>query len=49
MRNFSPEDTSPILHPVETFEEAFHEYPGILESIEKQAFVRPSPIQVSYT
>jgi hypothetical protein len=49
VQNFTPEDTSPILRPVETFEEAFHEFPGILDSIQQQAFSRPSPIQVHPT
>ncbi len=48
MQNFTAEDTSPILRPVETFEEAFHEFPGILDSIQQQAFSRPSPIQVHH-
>jgi hypothetical protein len=48
VQNFTPEDTSPILRPVETFEEAFHEFPGILDSIQQQAFSRPSPIQVTH-
>ncbi|XP_039282349.1 ATP-dependent RNA helicase dbp2 [Nilaparvata lugens] len=34
-----------IPKPVTTFEEAFHNYPGILEQIRNQGFEKPSPIQ----
>ena len=33
------------MHPVETFREAFHNFPDILKTIEKQGFASPSPIQ----
>lgn len=35
----------PIPNPVTTFEQAFHDYPELLEEIKKQGFVKPSPIQ----
>lgn len=35
----------PIPNPVLTFEQAFHQYPEILEEIYKQGFKQPSPIQ----
>ena len=43
--NFNPEDETPAMKPVETFEEAFHKFPGILATIKKQGFQFPSPIQ----
>ncbi|XP_033176272.1 probable ATP-dependent RNA helicase DDX43 [Bombus impatiens] len=42
------EDTSEVLsipNPIETFEQAFQDYPEILEEIRKQKFAQPSPIQ----
>ncbi|XP_047537364.1 probable ATP-dependent RNA helicase DDX43 [Vanessa atalanta] len=35
----------PVPNPVLTFEQAFHDYPEILEEIYKQGFKQPSPIQ----
>ena len=43
--NFNPEDETPAMKPVETFEEAFHKFPGSLATIKKQGFQFPSPIQ----
>ncbi|KAK2580130.1 hypothetical protein KPH14_012407 [Odynerus spinipes] len=34
-----------IPNPVQTFEQAFHNYPEVLEEIRKQGFTKPSPIQ----
>ncbi|XP_046834269.1 probable ATP-dependent RNA helicase DDX43 [Vespa crabro] len=34
-----------IPNPIETFEQAFHNYPQVLEEIKKQGFTNPSPIQ----
>jgi len=45
VKNFLPEDTSPAMKPVTKFEEAFHQFPGILSTIRKQGFKVPSPIQ----
>lgn len=44
-RTFEKEDSRPIPKPVRTFEEAFHNYPEILEEIKKAGFQTPSPIQ----
>ncbi len=46
----TPEETREFLDnnipkPVREFHEAFHEYPGIMEQIRLQKFVKPSPIQ----
>lgn len=38
-------DTLPIPNPVKNFEQAFHNYPEILEEIRKAGFEKPSPIQ----
>ncbi|XP_046739463.1 probable ATP-dependent RNA helicase DDX43 [Diprion similis] len=38
-------DDPTIPNPVETFEQAFQDYPEILEEIRKQGFSKPSPIQ----
>ena len=45
VKNFSEEDNTPIMKPIETFEEAFHHFPGILATINQQGFQFPSPIQ----
>jgi len=45
VKNFNEEDKTPLMHPVETFEEAFHNFPDILATIKKQGFASPSPIQ----
>lgn len=47
MRTFEEEETSqkPIPNPVKTFYQAFHNYPEILDEIEKVGFTTPSPIQ----
>lgn len=37
--------TEPIPNPVCKFEQAFHQYPEILDEIYKQSFEKPSPIQ----
>ncbi|KAF7379818.1 hypothetical protein HZH68_016766 [Vespula germanica] len=34
-----------IPNPIETFEQAFHNYPEVLQEIRKQGFTKPSPIQ----
>ncbi|EAT37615.1 AAEL010402-PA [Aedes aegypti] len=46
-RTFKDADkpSAPIPNPVQTFEQAFHEYPELLEEIKKQGFAKPSPIQ----
>ncbi|XP_031334892.1 probable ATP-dependent RNA helicase DDX43 [Photinus pyralis] len=41
----TPNDNKPIPNPVRTFEEAFRNYPLILEEIRKAGFESPSPIQ----
>ncbi|KAF2900354.1 hypothetical protein ILUMI_05836 [Ignelater luminosus] len=38
-------ENKPIPNPVRTFEEAFHNYPLILDEIRKAGFQKPSPIQ----
>ncbi|XP_046474015.1 probable ATP-dependent RNA helicase DDX43 [Neodiprion pinetum] len=38
-------DDLTIPNPIETFEQAFQDYPEILEEIRRQGFVKPSPIQ----
>ena len=45
VKNFNEDDKTPLMHPVETFQEAFHNFPDILKTIEKQGFASPSPIQ----
>ena len=45
VKNFNEEDNTPIMKPIETFEEAFHQFPGILATIKQQGFQFPSPIQ----
>ena len=45
VENFNKDDKTALMHPVETFEEAFHNYPDILATIRKQGFASPSPIQ----
>lgn len=35
----------PIPNPVRSFEQAFYEYPELLVEMEKQKFIKPSPIQ----
>jgi len=45
VKNFSEDDTRPLMKPVKTFEEAFHNFPDILATIRKQGFTTPSPIQ----
>jgi len=45
VKNFKEDDNSPILKPITTFEEAFHEFPDVLATINKQGFQFPSPIQ----
>ncbi|RLU20925.1 hypothetical protein DMN91_007539 [Ooceraea biroi] len=44
---FDNEETSELTipNPVETFEQAFKDYPDILQEIQKQGFTNPSPIQ----
>ncbi|XP_029730158.2 probable ATP-dependent RNA helicase DDX43 [Aedes albopictus] len=46
-RTFKDADkpSAPIPNPVQTFEQAFREYPELLEEIKKQGFAKPSPIQ----
>ncbi|XP_054708591.1 probable ATP-dependent RNA helicase DDX43 [Uloborus diversus] len=39
------EDNRPIPNPVQTFEQAFKEYPELLLELKKQGFTSPSPIQ----
>ncbi|XP_058880940.1 probable ATP-dependent RNA helicase DDX43 isoform X2 [Acipenser ruthenus] len=38
-------DKRPIPNPVRTFEEAFQQYPGIMDNIIRVGFQRPTPIQ----
>merc|ERR1719500_167058 len=45
VRNFNEDDQSPFMKPVATFTEAFHNFPDILATINKQGFSTPSPIQ----
>ena len=45
VKNFSEDDNSPIMKPITTFVEAFHEFPDVLATINKQGFKFPSPIQ----
>jgi len=45
VKNFNEADPTPIMNPVTTFEEAFTEYPDILQTVRNQGFERPSPIQ----
>ena len=45
VKNFTEDDKSPILKPITTFPEAFHQFPGVLATINKQGFKFPSPIQ----
>lgn len=44
-RTFKTEEDKPIPNPVMTFEQAFSDYPEILDEIQKQGFTDPSPIQ----
>lgn len=39
------DQSRPVPNPVQTFEQAFHDYPEILGEIEKAGFTTPSPIQ----
>lgn len=39
------DEQKPIPNPVRTFDEAFRQYPEILKEIEKNKFVKPTPIQ----
>lgn len=43
--NFDEKSTSPLLNPCATFHHAFHQYPDIMETINRQGFFKPSPIQ----
>lgn len=43
MKNVFKEEHIP--NPVQTFEQAFRDYPDILREIEKLGFKEPSPIQ----
>uniref|UniRef100_A0A2C9L7A0 RNA helicase n=1 Tax=Biomphalaria glabrata TaxID=6526 RepID=A0A2C9L7A0_BIOGL len=42
---FEAPDFETVPHPVRSFEEIFGDYPEILSEIQKQKFVKPSPIQ----
>ncbi|XP_050301149.1 probable ATP-dependent RNA helicase DDX43 [Anthonomus grandis grandis] len=44
-RTFKKPDSIPIPKPVKTFEQAFHNFPEILDEIYKAGFEKPSPIQ----
>ena len=46
-RTFAKENVPerPIPNPVTTFDQAFHNYPEILDEINKAGFEKPSPIQ----
>ncbi|XP_056636456.1 probable ATP-dependent RNA helicase DDX43 isoform X2 [Diorhabda sublineata] len=44
-RTFKKEESLPIPKPCPEFYHAFHQYPEILEEIQKAGFERPSPIQ----
>lgn len=41
----SASSDQPIPNPVQTFRQAFEQYPDILKEIENQGFQKPSPIQ----
>lgn len=43
--NFDEKSTAKIMNPVMTFHQAFHPYPDIMATINKQGFPKPSPIQ----
>ena len=45
VNNFQEDDDTAIMKPVTTFHEAFHEFPEVLATIQKQGFQFPSPIQ----
>ena len=45
VKNLNEDDPAPLMRPVETFDEAFHNFPEILATIERQGFASPSPIQ----
>jgi ATP-dependent RNA helicase DDX43 len=45
VKNFNEADTSALMRPVVRFEEAYSGYPEIMQTISKQGFERPSPIQ----
>jgi len=45
VNNFDENSSSKILNPVNTFEQAFFNYPEIMLTINKQGFFKPSPIQ----
>ena len=45
VKNFDENSGSKILNPVNTFEQAFFNYPEIMATINKQGFFKPSPIQ----
>ena len=44
VRDMSDQDR-PIPNPVETFEDAFEQYPEIMDTIYANKFTEPSPIQ----
>lgn len=44
-RTFKKENSRPIPKPCPQFYQAFHDYPEILDEIEKAGFEKPSPIQ----
>ena len=44
--NFDEKSTSPLLNPCATFHHAFHQYPDIMETINRQGFFKV--IQIPY-
>jgi len=45
VKNFDKESNAPFLNPCVTFLHAFQNYPDIMETINRQGFYKPSPIQ----
>ncbi|XP_053395068.1 probable ATP-dependent RNA helicase DDX43 [Mercenaria mercenaria] len=45
VKNLDKSGETQVPNPVRTFEDAFEHFPGILETIYKQKFTKPSPIQ----
>jgi len=45
VKNFDKESKAPFLNPCVTFFHAFQQYPDIMETINRQGFYKPSPIQ----
>ena len=45
VKNFDKSSNAPFLNPCVTFLHAFQNYPDIMETINRQGFYKPSPIQ----